>query len=203
MANRHKSEFLGEHVPRAADAAQRHHRLQRDAAGGGAATSARRRFVPDLKKINAAGKHLLELINAVLDLSKIEAGRMDLYLETFSVPTLVGEIAAVIQPLADKNGNRVEVRCDPAVGEMRADLTKVRQALFNLLSNACKFTERGTVSLAVRPEASDGRGVVVLRRERHRHRHDRGAARAPVPGVLPGRGRPPAAATAGRAWAWR
>ena len=119
-------------------------------------------FVPDLKKINAAGKHLLELINAVLDLSKIEAGRMDLYLETFSVPTLLSEIAAVIQPLADKNGNRVEVRCDPAVGEMRADLTKVRQALFNLLSNACKFTERGTVSLAVRQETGDGGGVIVF-----------------------------------------
>ena len=80
---------------------------------------------------------------------------MDLYLETFSVPTLVSEIAAVIQPLADKNGNRVEVRCDPAVGEMRADLTKVRQALFNLLSNACKFTERGTVSLSRAPGAGD------------------------------------------------
>jgi CheY-like chemotaxis protein len=119
-------------------------------------------FVPDLEKINTAGKHLLELINAVLDLSKIEAGRMDLYLETFSVPTLVGETAAVIQPLADKNGNRVEVRCDPAVGEMRADLTKVRQALFNLISNACKFTERGTVSLAVRRELTDGRDVVVF-----------------------------------------
>src|SRR5262249_36914896 len=68
----------------------------------------------------------------------------------------------VIQPLADKNGNRVEVRCDPAIGEMRADLTKVRQALFNLLSNACKFTERGTVSLAVRQDSRDGRGVVVF-----------------------------------------
>ena len=106
----------GQHVPRAPDAAQRHHRLQRDAARRKPRTWRQEAFVPDLRKINAAGKHLLELINAVLDLSKIEAGRMDLYLETFSVPRLVEEIAAVIQPLADKNGNRVEVRCDPAVG---------------------------------------------------------------------------------------
>jgi two-component system, NtrC family, sensor kinase len=119
-------------------------------------------LTPDLQKINAAGKHLLELINAVLDLSKIEAGRMDLYLESFSVPALVEDIAGVIRPLADKNGNRLEVRCRADMTEMRADLTKVRQALFNLLSNACKFTERGTVSLAVRVEAEAGPGTVVF-----------------------------------------
>ena len=119
-------------------------------------------LIPDLQKINAAGKHLLELVNGVLDLSKIEAGRMDLYLETFSVPTLVAEIAAVIQPLAEKNGNRVVARCGPEVGEMRADLTKVRQALFNLLSNACKFTQRGTVSIAVRREPSAGASELVF-----------------------------------------
>jgi signal transduction histidine kinase/CheY-like chemotaxis protein len=114
-------------------------------------------FVPDLKKIHGAGKHLLELINAVLDLSKIEAGKMELYLETFSVPDMVRDITAVIRPLAEKNGNRVDIRCDDGVGTMRADLTKVRQALFNLLSNACKFTERGTVTLAVEREPDDGR----------------------------------------------
>ena len=161
VANRHKSEFLASmshelRTPLNAIIGYSE-MLEEEASDLG-----QEAFVPDLKKINAAGKHLLELINAVLDLSKIEAGRMDLYLETFSVPTLLSEIAAVIQPLADKNGNRVEVRCDPAVGEMRADLTKVRQALFNLLSNACKFTERGTVSLAVRQEAGDGGGVVVF-----------------------------------------
>jgi two-component system, NtrC family, sensor kinase len=106
-------------------------------------------FVPDLKKINAAGKHLLELINGVLDLSKIEAGRMELYLEDFDVPPLVRDIAAVIHPLAEKNRNRLALRCDAAAGAMHADLTKVRQALFNLLSNACKFTQDGTVTLAV------------------------------------------------------
>jgi GAF domain-containing protein/CheY-like chemotaxis protein len=106
-------------------------------------------FVPDLRKINAAGKHLLELINGVLDLSKIEAGRMELYLEDFEVSALVRDIAAVIHPLAEKNRNRIELRCGPEAGGMHADLTKVRQALFNLLSNACKFTEAGTVALAV------------------------------------------------------
>ena len=113
-------------------------------------------FVPDLRKINAAGKHLLELINGVLDLSKIEAGRMELYLEDFEVPPLVRDIAAVIQPLAEKNRNRIEVRCGPEAGGMHADLTKVRQALFNLLSNACKFTEAGTVTLAVERAAGPG-----------------------------------------------
>jgi signal transduction histidine kinase len=119
-------------------------------------------LIPDLAKINAAGKHLLELINAVLDLSKIEAGRMELYLERFSVTALVSEIAAVIQPLANKNDNRLEVQCDPAVGEMLADPTKVRQALFNLLSNACKFTERGTVALKARREPGDANGWLVF-----------------------------------------
>jgi signal transduction histidine kinase/CheY-like chemotaxis protein len=117
-------------------------------------------FVPDLKKINAAGKHLLELINGVLDLSKIEAGRMELYLEDFEVPALVQDIVAVIQPLAEKNRNRIEVRCGPDAGDMHADLTKVRQALFNLLSNACKFTEAGSVTLAV--ERAGGPGGDVL-----------------------------------------
>jgi len=113
-------------------------------------------LVPDLQKVNAAGKHLLELINSILDLSKIEAGKMELQLEDFGVSRMVEEIAAMVQPLAEKNGNRLEVACDAATGTMHADLTKVRQVLFNLLSNACKFTERGTVSLAVHREGRDG-----------------------------------------------
>ena len=87
---------------------------------------------------------------------------MELYLESFDVAGLVRDIAAVIQPLAAKNANRLDVRCPPETGTMRADLTKVRQALFNLLSNACKFTERGTISLTVAREAVDGRDWMVF-----------------------------------------
>ena len=155
VADRHKSEFLANmshelRTPLNAIIGYSE-MLQEDAADLGA-----EQFTDDLKKINAAGKHLLELINAVLDLSKIEAGKMELYLESFDVAGLVRDIAAVIQPLAAKNANRLDVHCPDTLGTMRADLTKVRQALFNLLSNACKFTERGTVSLAVTREAVDG-----------------------------------------------
>jgi CheY-like chemotaxis protein/anti-sigma regulatory factor (Ser/Thr protein kinase) len=123
--------------------------LQEDAVDEGADN-----LVPDLKKVNAAGKHLLELINSILDLSKIEAGKMELQLEEFSVSGIVDDIRAVIQPLAEKNGNRLEVDCDASVGTIHSDLTKVRQVLFNLLSNACKFTEKGTVRLAVQREGA-------------------------------------------------
>jgi two-component system, NtrC family, sensor kinase len=148
VASRHKSEFLANmshelRTPLNAIIGYSE-MVQEEAEGLGAEG-----LVPDLKKINSAGKHLLELINSVLDLSKIEAGKMELYLENFSVPDMVRDIAGVVQPLAAKRSNRLQVRCDEGAGTMRADLTKVRQALFNLLSNACKFTERGTVSLTV------------------------------------------------------
>jgi GAF domain-containing protein/DNA-binding response OmpR family regulator len=160
-ADRHKSEFLANmshelRTPLNAIIGYSE-MLQEDAADLGAA-----QFTDDLKRINAAGKHLLELINAVLDLSKIEAGKMELYLESFDVAALVRDIAAVIQPLAAKNANRLEVGCPDEVGTMRADLTKVRQALFNLLSNACKFTDRGTISLVVAREATDGQDWMVF-----------------------------------------
>jgi signal transduction histidine kinase len=113
-----------------------------------------RAFIPDLHKIDAAGKHLLGLINDILDLSKIEAGRMDFYLETFEVGQLVRDVAAIVQPLVEKNGNMLVVECPPDIGAMHADLTKVRQTLFNLLSNAAKFTERGTIELRVGTEWS-------------------------------------------------
>src|SRR5258706_15823679 len=106
-------------------------------------------FVPDLEKIHGAGKHLLGLINDVLDLSKIEAGKMTLYLEVFDVAKLVKEVAATVQPLITKNGNKLEVDCATDLGVMHADVTKVQQTLFNLLSNASKFTEKGVIRLAV------------------------------------------------------
>ncbi len=117
--------------------------LQEEATEGG-----RPDFVPDLQKIHGAGKHLLALINDVLDLSKIEAGKMTLSVEAFNVPELVDEVIAVAQPLA-RPGVKLAVTCTDQVGEASADVTKLRQALFNLLSNACKFTEQGTVTLAV------------------------------------------------------
>ncbi|CAN5855022.1 hypothetical protein BH20PSE1_BH20PSE1_19260 [soil metagenome] len=110
----------------------------------------------DLKKIRTTGKHLLALINDVLDLSKIEAGKMDLHLETFEVSAMLEDVVSTIAPLVEKNGNRFELRCAEGLGDLRADLTKVRQALFNLLSNACKFTSGGVITLAVGQERRDG-----------------------------------------------
>jgi signal transduction histidine kinase/CheY-like chemotaxis protein len=120
-------------------------------------------FVDDLRKIHASGQHLLELINAVLDLSKIEAGKMDLYLESFNVAEVVGNVTEVVLPLAQKKSNRLEVQCGEDAGTMHADLTKVRQTLFNLLSNACKFTEKGTVTLSVERERPAGGDWMVFR----------------------------------------
>src|SRR5687767_8801365 len=104
-------------------------------------------LIPDLQKVNAAGKHLLGLINDILDLSRIEAGRMDLFLETFEIGQLARDAAAIVQPLVEKNGNTLVVTCPGDLGTMHAGQTKLRQALFNLLSNAAKFTEHGTITL--------------------------------------------------------
>ncbi|MGI8603644.1 MAG: LamG-like jellyroll fold domain-containing protein [Verrucomicrobiales bacterium] len=104
-------------------------------------------LIPDLQKIHGAGKHLLSLINDILDLSKIEAGKMTLYIEDFDVEEMIKDVATTVQPLVGKNENRLIIECPKDIGTMRADLTKVRQTLFNLLSNACKFTEKGTITL--------------------------------------------------------
>jgi PAS domain S-box-containing protein len=105
--------------------------------------------VKDLQRIQSAGKHLLALINDILDLSKIEAGKMGLHLEAFSVAHMIEEIASTIQPAVAKNTNTLQVEIAENVGEMCADLTKVRQILLNLLGNSCKFTDHGTISLIV------------------------------------------------------
>ena len=160
-------------------------------------------LVPDLKKVNAAGKHLLELINSILDLSKIEAGKMELHLEDFSVARMVEDIAAMVRPLTEKNGNQFEVRCDAEIGIMHADLTKVRQVLFNLLSNACKFTEKGTVSLAAQREEVRQRRLADIQRRRHGHRPHLRAGGTAVSGVLAGGYRQPRASTAVPASGWR
>ncbi len=106
-------------------------------------------LAPDLGKIHAAGKHLLTLINDVLDLSKIEAGKMELFLEDFEIRGLVLDVESTIRPLVEKNRNLLEVSCPAEIGLIHADLTRVRQILYNLLSNAAKFTQEGTVALRV------------------------------------------------------
>ena len=121
-----------------------------------AADLGQKEFLPDLEKIRAAGKHLLSLINNILDLSKIEAGKMDVLLEDFDVATLIAEVQSVIAPLMAKNANRLVADCAPDVGMMRSDPTKLRQNLYNLLSNAAKFTRQGQVTLSARRLARDG-----------------------------------------------
>ncbi|HEY9022723.1 MAG TPA: response regulator [Burkholderiaceae bacterium] len=117
-------------------------------------------FIPDLQKIRGAGKHLLDLINDILDVSKIEAGKMTLYLETFDVRNLIEEVATTVHPLIQRNANRLELQADEALGSMHADMTKVRQCLFNLLSNASKFTENGVVALRAMREATPAGDVL-------------------------------------------
>ncbi len=114
-----------------------------------AESDGRKEEAEDLVRINDSAKHLLNLINGLLDLSKIEAGKMEVHLETFDVPTLVREAVATLKPLFARKANRLVVECPETLGAMRADLVKVRQCLLNLLSNANKFTENGTITLRV------------------------------------------------------
>jgi len=132
--------------------------LEEDAEAAG-----QKSFVSDLQKIRSSGKHLLGLINDVLDLSKVEAGKMKLFLETFDVAGLVDDVIATAQPLVEKTSNALAVHVAPDVGQIREDITKVRQVLLNLLSNAAKFTEKGTVSLEVTREADVTGSWVVFR----------------------------------------
>jgi CheY-like chemotaxis protein/anti-sigma regulatory factor (Ser/Thr protein kinase) len=120
-------------------------------------------FSVDLQKISTAGKHLLGLINDILDLSKIEAGKMELHLELFDIPSLIAEVASTIERQVEKNGNTLEVVCAPAIGSMHADLSKVRQGLFNLVSNAAKFTHRGQIRVEAERQFMDGTEWIVFR----------------------------------------
>jgi signal transduction histidine kinase len=113
-------------------------------------------LVPDLQKIHSAGKHLLSLISDVLDLTKIEAGRMELLMDHFDLSSLVGELISTIRPAIERNRNTLEVRKLPGLGSMDADKTRVRQIVLNLLSNAAKFTENGSVTLEVAREVVRG-----------------------------------------------
>ncbi len=114
-------------------------------------------YIPDLHKIQTAASHLLSLINDILDLSKIEAGKMDLYLEMVDVPKTIQDVISTVTPLINKNGNTLQVDCPPDIGMMHTDLTKLRQVLFNLLSNASKFTDKGVIRMDVSRNAIGGK----------------------------------------------
>ncbi len=118
-------------------------------------------LVPDLQKIWGAGKHLLALINDVLDLSKIEAGRMELVLETFDIRGTIEDVATTVRPLVEKNQNQLVVDCPDDIGTMHSDATRARQIFLNLLSNASKFTENGTITLEARRQ-TDSTGDWML-----------------------------------------
>ncbi len=118
--------------------------------------------IEPLERVLRAGRHLLELINDILDLSKIEAGKMDLHPETFQIPLLAGDTVKTIEMLAAKNSNRIVLDCPADIGAMRADQIRVRQVLLNLLSNANKFTKDGTVSVTVRRETREDRDWITV-----------------------------------------
>jgi signal transduction histidine kinase len=115
-----------------------------------------------LDRVLGAGRHLLALINDILDLSKIEAGRMELQLERFTLAPLIASVVKTIEPLAAKNGNQVALHCDATIGMMHADQMRLRQALLNLLSNANKFTDHGTISIDAIQGQHDGRDWVTI-----------------------------------------
>jgi signal transduction histidine kinase len=114
-------------------------------------------FIEPLRRIRGAGNHLLHLINEILDLSKIEAGRLELHFEDIELKSLIDELAMTAAPLADKNGNQLEIRRPDDIGRMHTDVTRLRQIMLNLLSNACKFTDHGQVSLQVATEGGGDR----------------------------------------------
>ena len=119
-------------------------------------------YVSDLGKIYSSGRHLLTLINDILDISKIEAGKMRLYVEYFDLYPVVQDAVATIQPVMEKNKNQFICECAQNIGYVRSDMTKMRQVLFNLLSNAAKFTHAGQAKLAVRKQIDAGREWVVF-----------------------------------------
>jgi len=119
--------------------------------------------IDDVRKIHSAGRHLLALINDVLDLSKIEAGKMGLHVENFELAGMIQDMVSTFQPAVAKNENTLELHLSESLGEMHADVTKVRQILVNLLSNACKFTEHGTIGMSVDRLEAEGQQWVRFR----------------------------------------
>jgi signal transduction histidine kinase len=117
--------------------------------------------IEPLDRVLRAARHLLALINDVLDLSKIEAGRMELHIEAFPVAPLINDVVKTIEPMATKNGNRMVVNTS-AIGSMRSDQIRVRQALLNLTSNAVKFTENGTVTISAQQQVDKGSEWITI-----------------------------------------
>ena len=161
MASQHKSQFL----------ANMSHELRTPLNAIIGVTEMLREDARDLKRedefepldrVLGAGRHLLALINDILDLSKIEAGRMELHLELFPLAPLINDVAKTIEPMATKNGNRIVVDCPPDLGTLHADQIRFRQALLNLTSNANKFTENGTVTIAAQPQRPDVRDWIMI-----------------------------------------
>jgi signal transduction histidine kinase len=160
-ASQHKSQFL----------ANMSHELRTplnaiigltDMMVGNAARFGTEKALEPLRRVLGSGRHLLALINDILDLSKIEAGRMELHLETFSLAPVIDDVAKTIEPMATKNGNRLVIDCPADLGTMHADQTRVRQSLLNLASNANKFTEKGSVTIAAHQGQENGRDWITL-----------------------------------------
>ncbi len=120
-------------------------------------------FLPDLQKIHGASYHLLDLINNLFDMSKIESSKMDLYIDTYDIAPMIQDVVTTITPLLEKQSNILKVHCEPALGTMSADLTKVRQNLLNLLSNANKFSKQSTITLTVIRETIEGIDWILFR----------------------------------------
>ena len=139
-----------------------------------------------LDRVLGAARHLLALINDILDLSKIEAGRMELVLASFPLAPLIADVVKTIEPMAAKNSNKVTLHCDTEIATIHADQMRLRQALLNLMSNANKFTERGTIAVDAREGHDERPPLGHSRGDRHRHRHDGAADGQAVPGVFPG-----------------
>jgi signal transduction histidine kinase len=118
--------------------------------------------VEPLDRVLGAARHLLALINDILDLSKIEAGRMELHLETFPLAPVIADVAKTIEPLTAKNGNRLVIDSPADLGTIHADQTRFRQSLLNLASNANKFTEKGTITISTHVLQDNGRDWVTL-----------------------------------------
>ena len=118
--------------------------------------------IPRLESIVKAGVHLLEMINGILDLAKIEARKMDLFLTTFSLPEFLHELTGIVRPLTKKNDNTFNVTADPTIREMHSDEAKLRQSLTNLLGNAAKFTHQGRVDLRIQKEAGVGGDWIIF-----------------------------------------